>query len=1678
MDKVREQHGSIVLYEEKKDGEQYIRIAYADNPAIAPMLSQELGISLDGNGNAYIKASDFRLSIFHDRYSPHTYIDYSRLYVGYPKSKREYIFPKLYSDKDTITDRIERLKELINQSSMGHLPLPLRIDLMKRISDIRVVQKIQCECCKKIYFFAGKKNNVHAQVLSCINSYLYKAENSVEDILLETEKLRIHIEDNYKETDTAVGWAIVMLGYTVCYDAASILNIEDYCGEDDGSFDHESWNADFIGSIVYSGGNPFVNEGNGDTGKRKEYWHWYLDMILSIYKNSEREIITFVLPEKATEIPDFPEELIKEGLEEISSSPQGHLSRPLRYKILQAFRSPRIAGRVGILCALKVLPIWRKYFGENHEIIELLRKAEYCLGEKATPDEIKKIADYISSLVEGHDYGTNFAPLMAGMAAVQAAYTVTDGNDCEEVAENDEELASDEWDAAFLASLSCNGGAADLSEINPESNREFWKWYLTDCIPYVYENEKYSGCHASNKIRIPTPTNCNVTLSDKINRLNSALDSYIHAPTNRKEILRMQPYATDGELIRIVADFLQGYPCIPFTAQELEIYCMVGLFDYDIIRFWYCAALLALSPDSCAIAYLSKLAHTLMEQGPGDLHILYRIVLLLPEQKHLHELNRELTDYYEKIIPTLVSTKWLAKANIPYPDDFEWSISFHFTSDGEMFPVSDNKRDEQAWFVLTVRLFGPRSLFYDYARFTSYQIHVCNGDNSIHGDWNEKDGFLVCNGEWLMKDEPYTPDQLVLLMHKLSNNGIRFSKIPASIYTTKGISRKAVVEWIKSEMKLYENDRMEEVRNKALGLHKYDGDVEDTLAEMRKRWGKDVPILKDKRFDEIITQYFCLSHEAGIAALGQELTACGYVLYDLDGDEIYLLELLPQTEMQAFEKKCSKYGQYCQLLKQPHRDFGITARHINLRKQMPREKMEWPDDGICYIVRGFAGYFADGEWKPKDEEQWLGTFIVDLRIVPLQPVKFKTRKIHSFRYSKELDFYAALYSTSLGEMPIGGKNPLEAEKWSRLCDLSADEKYDFRWCGHYLCLGDAKSVIIHTMTEQGVKYVSRIILPDGLMYPPGFGIDGKGTLYITMGDYCRSGIIRYDDNGKYTTLPFSMFGYETFREGCIPVPDTARIILLHEYNARNNSGIWLEPGLLDLDMATRRCRIAPLHHIGDGLFGLHIFQEDWILVEGNSDNGNRSDYARLWNRRTDEVLRIRPGVFGSEAFKKIHALPDGTIVVNTHQHTDDILSLSENFWHFLRTASRPNKLGYWLNYPKPYPDIDLLLPPISEDITLMSTPPCGKLPIAKPRLSEKDGKEQGGSPELSEADGVEIAEGRLRINGKYVGLPLSYTIMTDIFGKEKVVFTYQTMQDDNGKTIQYDRRSFLVWEDAGVTAARNEENVYNISVIYLWITENKVSVPILPIPAGLFGGEIIVDGTKWDKTSDMTARSGTMEIATSLSDGYMEITFANTRNRKFFWQNWRKIMVENLQVALVKRDCIRQLERNGHICRFIASDNTRLLAEMSESFLDHAIQALYAGYSMRRSERYLKANLLPCLVEAAIKCIEYSTVRTSDILFVYSGCVLLGYEKMNMKRLGETMAKKGVRDFVFDTLIRCRIPDWEVTEYTVFPEIKKWILSQVKSGSITEAKAALKNISCISENILITDALITSTLKI
>ena len=112
----------------------------------------------------------------------------------------------------------------------------------------------------------------------------------------------------------------------------------------------------------------------------------------------------------------------------------------------------------------------------------------------------------------------------------------------------------------------------------------------------------------------------------------------------------------------------------------------------------------------------------------------------------------------------------------------------------------------------------------------------------------------------------------------------------------------------------------------ALDILKFDGAVQDTLAELREKWGAQVPALLDERFDAVGVQYMKLSHEKGAAALGQELSAFGWALYNLDDEDEYLFALIPEEERSEWERYCKKQGQYCHLMKQQGRKWGDHAK--------------------------------------------------------------------------------------------------------------------------------------------------------------------------------------------------------------------------------------------------------------------------------------------------------------------------------------------------------------------------------------------------------------------------------------------------------------------------------------------------------------------------------------------------------------------------------------------------------------------------------------------------------------------------------------------------------------------------------------------------------------------------------
>ena len=799
----------------------------------------------------------------------------------------------------------------------------------------------------------------------------------------------------------------------------------------------------------------------------------------------------------------------------------------------------------------------------------------------------------------------------------------------------------------------------------------------------------------------------------KIDALNRKLGSFIHAPLNLKEVLRMEPFAADAEVVRAVAASLDNYAILPTSSAEREHQRTTGLSkDYDIVGFWYCVALLALSAEPEAVRYLLVLARMLMVEDPAELFLLRRTVRLLEgfPFPHLQELRSRIEAFYDTVTHRLEAFRWLEAAGIPWPESYEWEVVTQFSSDGE--PYADPaapKEERRRRVVLTLRLNSPRSLYGRCRQHNSYEISLRNDDNTTRGLWNEGHGDLFIEDRPVMQHRMFTPLQLPELFNALEGFGIRLVRKPVMVYTSQGIRNAHVKVFQMLENQLghkpsevgqaeeeaqpkAEDDpgdtsaggskfpEVERAVEEALDLLKYDGEVNDSLAEMREKWGETISALHDARFDEIGVQYACRSHEEGMAALGQELTGHGYRLYDLDGDDSYLLTLQPEAHAADFEKACRKAGQYCQLLKQSGRAPGTPAREIDPGRTMPCEEVPWPDDAD-YMLDALAGDFCSGRWKNRDAEQWQGNFVADLRQRPLQPVRVRWNRFCCLTYSPELDFYAAFYYLPPMQcwMLLGGKNPLEANSWKRLCDLPKEESPHLfldqrpRWFGRSLCFGDRQSATILTMNPQGVERVQRFPLPKA-QHPCRFACDGLGRILLAHGEETY----RFD-NGTLSPLGFRISSGDGFN-GSIPVPGTGRLVMCG-FTDRE-----LDARLLELDVETRRCRATRLRNM-DPWSNLLPFGDDWVLIKGACDS-MRLDFARLWNRTTGEVLRIRPGMFGSERLEHIGRLSDGRVVLTTlRSGKGQVVHFPTDFWHFLHTASLPLHLAPLRPFAIPYPDI-------------------------------------------------------------------------------------------------------------------------------------------------------------------------------------------------------------------------------------------------------------------------------------------------------------------------------------------------------------------------------------------------------
>ena len=226
--------------------------------------------------------------------------------------------------------------------------------------------------------------------------------------------------------------------------------------------------------------------------------------------------------------------------------------------------------------------------------------------------------------------------------------------------------------------------------------------------------------------------------------------------------------------------------------------------------------------------------------------------------------------------------------------------------------------------------------------------------------------------------------------------------------------------------------------------------------------------------------------------------------------------------------------------------------------------------------------------------------MADLRHRPPQVIRSHSLPhLGCLTYSPEHELYAA--SRAAGSGTIGrallSKNPATLN-WFEPSPIGYDGPLQtLCWADHSRWAGDPTNATRIELTDRGTcQDVKNWTLPEdgwSTKYHCGITTDGLGRVYFSN-EWYKGQIYRWE-NGKVTKHTFSLDGYDHLSEA-VPVPGTGRITMIHAVSGKGR----VEECLLELDMDTGRCRIAPLPGMGEGL-ELRWFTGDWLLVQGNGE---------------------------------------------------------------------------------------------------------------------------------------------------------------------------------------------------------------------------------------------------------------------------------------------------------------------------------------------------------------------------------------------------------------------------------------------------------------------------------------------
>lgn len=289
-----------------------------------------------------------------------------------------------------------------------------------------------------------------------------------------------------------------------------------------------------------------------------------------------------------------------------------------------------------------------------------------------------------------------------------------------------------------------------------------------------------------HKILLETCDNYPDELAKDIKKLSKKLESFAHCPCTDKEYARMQPFAQNPELAKIVLDILKVY-----TPDPQEKYY------FDSTNYWYCVALISLWGDEEAVKYLSDTTDTFIAAKSGETDLMQRNFSYINNPIY-SDISQKLEDYYKKLFDECPVFDFIKKVGMTVPKG-DWSVGFNLQNfEGFEFYNSLTDEEHLSRYTLKVDFSTP------YGNGEFFNLNFSDMDNYIRLHTDNVEDFTprLIKASSTLCEIPFANDIMKLKETVAKIEEVLGIKLyHCEVFVPRGVkSKKILADWIKNNI--------------------------------------------------------------------------------------------------------------------------------------------------------------------------------------------------------------------------------------------------------------------------------------------------------------------------------------------------------------------------------------------------------------------------------------------------------------------------------------------------------------------------------------------------------------------------------------------------------------------------------------------------------------------------------------------------------------------------------------------------------------------------------------------------------------------------------------------------------------------------------------------------------------